>query len=61
MPSDCVHEKSLVDIGGGKSFCDLIGKWTNCREVGHCTATHTSYQQMSLFDEEENETEEEDE
>lgn len=36
--AECVYELMAVDIGGGKSYCTLIDKWTNCREVGHCTA-----------------------
>lgn len=43
-PGDCPHESSVVDIGGGKSFCDLWQTWTNCREVNHCVyadATHS--------------------
>lgn len=35
-PFNCEHESAVVDIGGGKSFCDLWQRWTNCREVGHC-------------------------
>lgn len=35
-PFNCQHESSVVDIGGGKSFCELWQKWTNCREVEHC-------------------------
>lgn len=38
MSDYCPHEKSLVDIGGGKSFCTRLNKWTNCREVSHCVA-----------------------
>ena len=34
----CKHEASVADVGGGKSFCSRLGKWTNCREVGHCVA-----------------------
>lgn len=35
---NCEYETGLADIGGGKSFCERIGKWTNCREVLHCVA-----------------------
>ena len=34
-PGKCVSEVSLVD--GKKSYCKLRERWTNCREVGHCT------------------------
>lgn len=37
-PLACKHEQSVVDIGGGKTLCAAMGMWTNCREVGHCTA-----------------------
>lgn len=37
-PFDCQHERSVADIGGGKTLCALMGVWTNCREVGRCTA-----------------------
>lgn len=33
-PGWCPHEHSVVD--GRKSLCALWGRWTNCREVGHC-------------------------
>lgn len=36
VPGNCPHEQSTVDIGGGKSLCELLGAWTNCREMGHC-------------------------
>jgi len=36
-PFNCPHELSVVDIGGGKTECELMKCWTNCREVGHCT------------------------
>jgi len=35
-PGNCPHEQNTVDIGGGKSLCELLGAWTNCRCVGHC-------------------------
>lgn len=35
-PFNCPYESAVVDIGGGKTFCDLWQRWTNCREVGHC-------------------------
>lgn len=35
-PGECEHESRVVDIGGGKSYCELMQCWTNCREVGHC-------------------------
>lgn len=35
-PGNCPHETKTVDVGGGKSYCDLMQVWTNCREVGHC-------------------------
>ncbi len=35
-PGNCPHEAKVVDIGGGKSFCEPWDCWTNCREVGHC-------------------------
>ena len=37
-PFKCPHETSVADIGDGKSLCEVWGMWTNCREVGHCTA-----------------------
>lgn len=37
-PFSCEHELAVADIGKGKTECGLMGKWTNCREVGHCTA-----------------------
>lgn len=37
-PFSCEHELAVADIGKGKTECALMGKWTNCREVGHCTA-----------------------
>lgn len=36
VPGNCPHEARTVDIGGGKSYCDLMRLWTNCRCVGHC-------------------------
>lgn len=36
IPGRCDHEQKTVDIGGGKSLCELMGCWTNCREVEHC-------------------------
>lgn len=35
-PFSCPDEGSVVDIGGGKSFCLPWDRWTNCRECGHC-------------------------
>ena len=35
-PRNCPHELTTVDIGGGKSFCAIWDRWTNCREVGYC-------------------------
>ena len=35
-PGDCPHESATVDIGGGKTFCESMGMWTNCLEVNHC-------------------------
>lgn len=32
---DCGCEGACID--GKKSYCEPWGKWTNCREVGHCT------------------------
>lgn len=37
-PFDCPYELAVVDIGGGKTECNLMQCWTNCREVQHCTA-----------------------
>lgn len=31
----CDNETSVVD--GKKSFCKIWERWTNCREVSHCT------------------------
>lgn len=36
VPGNCEHEARTVDVGGGKSYCDLMQLWTNCREVAHC-------------------------
>ena len=36
QPGKCEHEQKLADVGGGKSFCELMDAWTNCREVQHC-------------------------
>lgn len=35
-PGDCPEESAVVAIGGGKSYCEAWGCWTNCREAGHC-------------------------
>ena len=35
-PGNCPNEAAVVDIGGGKSFCEPWDCWTNCREVKHC-------------------------
>lgn len=35
-PGDCPFESSNLD--GKKSHCTLTMKWTDCREVGHCTS-----------------------
>lgn len=35
-PGRCDEETRLADIGGGKSFCAVWDRWTNCREVGYC-------------------------
>ena len=35
-PFNCPHELKTVDVGGGKSMCELMNSWTNCREVSHC-------------------------
>lgn len=32
----CEHESKVID--GKKSYCELMGCWTNCREAGHCVA-----------------------
>ena len=37
-PLHCEHEQKVADVGGGKTLCAVWGMWTNCREVGHCTA-----------------------
>lgn len=34
MPGGCSNEGSVLD--GKKSFCEVWGRWTNCREAGHC-------------------------
>lgn len=36
-PGSCLNEGAVADIGGGKSYCIPWERWTNCREVGHCT------------------------
>ena len=35
-PGNCSDEGSVVDIGGGKSYCTPWERWTNCRECGSC-------------------------
>ena len=35
-PFNCPHELKVVDIGGGKSLCELMDAYTNCREVNRC-------------------------
>lgn len=50
MSDYCPNETSLVDIGGGKSFCTRLNKWTNCREVRHCTADDLKPEQLTLFE-----------
>lgn len=34
IPGKCPEETALTD--NAKSYCDAWGRWTNCREVGHC-------------------------
>ena len=34
VPGKCVGETMLVDT---KSYCGIWCRWTNCREVDHCT------------------------
>lgn len=38
VPGECPHEL-LVEFGGAKSLCTLLGAgvWTNCRQRGACT------------------------
>lgn len=40
-PGECAWEGAVADIGGGKSYCIPWGRWTNCREVGHCVMDST--------------------
>lgn len=35
-PGHCENETRLADVDGGKSFCALWDRWTNCRCVGYC-------------------------
>ncbi|MBO7701856.1 MAG: hypothetical protein J6S36_02965 [Eggerthellaceae bacterium] len=38
-PGRCPHEGPTFEtMAGWKTECRLMGKWTNCGEVGHCTA-----------------------
>lgn len=38
-PGDCPHETKCVDMGKSlKSYCDEMGLWTNCRDLGECTS-----------------------
>lgn len=30
----CPHEGAVID--GKKSYCEMWGRWTNCREAGRC-------------------------
>lgn len=39
----CTQETSVVDVGGGKSFCKLMNAYTNCREVKHCVYWSMKY------------------
>ena len=41
-PFACPFEASVADIGGGKSFCEPWGRWTNCREAGYCVRDERS-------------------
>jgi len=56
QPGSCPNEGAVADIGGGKSYCITWEKWTNCREVGHCTFESVKNEndgkarQESLFD-----------
>lgn len=36
VPGGCSYETAVAPIGKGKSYCVAWGRWTNCREVGHC-------------------------
>lgn len=38
-PFHCPYERQVIDCGGGKTFCALRRLWTNCRELGSCTAS----------------------
>lgn len=55
-PGRCPNEGAVADIGGGKSYCTPWERWTNCREVGHCTLETAKNEndgkarQESLFD-----------
>lgn len=46
----CQYEKSVLD--GKKSYCELMGCWTNCREVSHCVAESfgKTTRQLELFE-----------
>lgn len=35
-PFDCPDARAVVDIGGGKTYCEPWQTWTNCLEAGHC-------------------------
>ena len=53
-PGDCPNEGTIVKVGDGvKSFCEPWGRYTNCREVGHCVyedACCPDENQMTIFD-----------
>lgn len=35
----CSYESKMIETkGGGKSLCEVMGLWTNCREVNYCVA-----------------------
>lgn len=46
---DCQYESSVVD--GKKSYCELMGCWTNCREVEECVYERFyKPKQLALFE-----------
>lgn len=33
----CEHETKYINVSGGRSYCEIMKAWTNCRQLGHCT------------------------
>lgn len=33
----CEHETQYIIVSGGRSYCEIMKAWTNCRKMGYCT------------------------